>query len=230
MQPYLFPYIGYFQLVKLVDLFVLYDDVNFIKQGWINRNKILVSGKDYVFTMPLKEASSFKSIRDTQINSTLFIKWRGKFLRTIEQTYKKAPFFEAAFPLVETILNKDFTSISDYASESIIMISSYIELKTKFMSSYLYYSDTKSFDREDRLIEIIRRNGSDIYINPIGGIELYTKDSFAQKGIQLKFIKSLPIEYKQFDNEFMPWLSIIDVLMFNSVDEVNKMLDQFELI
>lgn len=230
MQPYLFPYIGYFQLVKLVDLFVLYDDVNFIKQGWINRNKILVSGKDYVFTMPLKEASSFKSIRDTQINSTLFIKWRGKFLRTIEQTYKKAPFFEAVYPLVETILNKDFTSISDYASESIIMISSYIELKTKFMSSYLYYSDTKSFDREDRLIEIIRRNGSDIYINPIGGIELYTKDSFAQKGIQLKFIKSLPIEYKQFDNEFMPWLSIIDVLMFNSVDEVNKMLDQFELI
>lgn len=230
MQPYIFPYIGYFQLVRAVDVFVFYDDVNFIKQGWINRNKILVSGKEFVFTIPLKDASSFTTIRDTQVNSKLFIKWRVKFLRTLEQSYKKAPYFEAVYKLIATILNKDFTSIADYTNESIIEISTYIGLKTKFVCSSTEYPETKSLDREDRLVEIARRNEANSYINPIGGQELYTKESFAQNGIQLNFIKSKPIIYKQFENEFVSWLSIIDILMFNSTEGINKMLDQYELI
>lgn len=230
MQPYIFPYIGYFQLIKSVDVFVFYDDVNYIKQGWINRNKILVSGKELLYTIPLKDAGSFVTIRETQISQKLFIKWRAKFLRTLEQSYKKAPYFEEVYKIIADVLKIDFTSIADLAYESIIKISNYIGLTTKFVCSSSNYSDTKLLDRESRLIEIIKRNNAVCYINPIGGQDLYKKESFFKNGIELYFIKSKQVIYKQFDNEFVPWLSIIDVLMFNRPDEVNSMLDQFELL
>lgn len=230
MQPYVFPYIGYFQLIKSVDVFVFYDDVNFIKQGWINRNRILVSGNELVFTIPIKDASSFVTIRETKVNEALFIKWRGKFLRTMKQSYKKAPYFEKVYPLITEILEKDFSSISDLATESIIKISAYLDLKTRFEYSSEKYQDTKVLERESRLVELIKRNDSDSYINPIGGQELYTKKSFAQHGIQLNFIKSKPVFYEQFENEFVPWLSIIDVIMFNSLEEIEVMLNQYELV
>lgn len=230
MQPYVFPYIGYFQLIKAVDVFVFYDDVNFIKQGWVNRNKILVAGKEFVFTIPLKDASSFTTIRDTQVNNQLFEKWKVKFLRTLEQSYKKAPFFLEIYQLISHILEKDFLSIADIANESIIRISSHLGLKTRFISSSSEYADTKSLDRENRLIEIIKRNRHIKYINPIGGRELYSKESFLKNGIELNFIKTNFSAYKQFNNDFVPWLSIIDVLMFNSTEEINVMLDQHDLV
>lgn len=229
MQPYVFPYIGYFQLIKSVDVFVFYDDVNYIKQGWINRNKILVSGKELLYTIPLKDASSFNTIRETEVNVHLFVKWRAKFLRTLEQSYKKAPYFEEVYKLIVNILDNDFTLIADLANESIIKISAYLGIITKFLCSSSDYPDTKSLDRESRLIEIIKRNNAVCYINPIGGQELYTKEFFLKKGIELSFIKSKQINYKQFNNEFIPWLSIVDVMMFNSPEEVNSMLDQYEL-
>ena len=230
MQPYVFPYIGYFQMVKAVDVFVFYDDVNFIKQGWINRNKILVGGKEFVFTIPLKDASSFVTIKGTQVNISQYEKWRTKFLRTLVQSYKKAPYFEQIFPLISSVFEQDLTSISDYACKSITSISNYLDLKTRFVLSSVSYGDTKFFDREKRLHEIIARNNSVHYINPVGGMELYKKESFALKNVKLDFIKSKSVNYQQFDNDFIPWLSIIDVLMFNSVEEVNNMLDQYELV
>jgi len=93
MQPYVFPYIGYFQLIELADVFVFYDDVNFIKQGWINRNNVLANNKSLLFTIPLNKISSFVKINEVIINENFFNKWQNKFLRTIEQSYKKAPFF-----------------------------------------------------------------------------------------------------------------------------------------
>ncbi len=231
MQPYFLPYIGYFQLIKSVDIFVVYDDVNFIKQGWVNRNKILVGGKDFVFTIPLKEASSFVTIRDTQVNASQFIKWRSKFLRTVEHSYKKAPYFLNIYPIISSILHKDMGySIADFAYESIKVFSNYLGLKTKFILSSEEYSETKNFDREKRLYHIVHQNKSTHYINTEGGIKLYDKNSFALNGIKLDFIKSKYIIYKQYDNEFVPWISILDVLMFNSIEKVNEMLDQYELI
>lgn len=230
MQPYILPYIGYFQLVKSVDLFVFYDDVNFIKQGWINRNKILTGGKELLFTIPLKDASSFATIRDTEVNVIQFEKWRSKFLKTVSLSYKKALFFDKVYPIIEDVLMHSFSSISDYACLSVEKIASYLELKTKFSLSSVDYSDTKELDREARLLEIIKRNHSDRYINPIGGQVLYEKERFATHGITLDFIKSKPIVYQQFDNEFVPWLSILDVLMFNDVAMVNQLLDQYELV
>lgn len=231
MQPYFLPYIGYFQLIKSVDIFVIYDDVNFIKQGWVNRNKILVGGNDFVFTIPLKEASSFVTIRETHVNTNQFIKWRSKFLRTVEQSYKKAPYFSNIYPIISSILHKDISySIADFAFESIKVFSNYLGLNTKFILSSEEYSETKNFDREKRLHHIIRHNKCSHYINPEGGIKIYDKHSFDLNGIKLDFIKSNFIIYEQFNNDFVPWLSILDVLMFNSVEKVNVMLDQFELI
>jgi len=230
MQPYFFPHIGYFQLIKAVDLFVIYDDVNFIKQGWINRNKILISGKEFLFTLPLKDASSFTTIRETKVNYPAYINWKGKFLKSLEQSYKNATYFEVTYKLIESVLNKDCISIADFANESFISISTYLGLKTSFQCSSINYSDTKILDRESRLISIIKTNEANVYINAIGGQSLYEKDSFAQFGIKLNFIKSNPLKYKQFEKEFVPFLSIIDVLMFNNPEEINVMLDQFELI
>lgn len=230
MQPYFFPHIGYFQLIKAVNVFVIYDDVNFIKQGWINRNKILISGRDFLFTLPLKDASSFTTIKETQVSYPAYIKWKNKFLKSLEQSYKNAAYFDDSYKLIESVLNKNCISIADFAKESIIEISNYLGLKTSFQCSSINFADTRLLDRESRLISIIKKNDANIYINSIGGQSLYEKDSFAQHGIQLKFIKSKPVQYKQFKNEFVPFLSIIDVLMFNGPDEINNLLDQFELI
>jgi hypothetical protein len=229
MQPYIFPYIGYFQLINAVDVFVFYDDVNYIKQGWVNRNKILLEGKELIFTIPIANASSFKTIRETQINKVLFDKWRTKFLKTLAQSYKNAPYFKLINILVCDVLYKDFDSIADFAIESIIKVSNYIGLNTKFDCSSIKYSETKILDKESRLIEITNANYKHKYINPIGGKDLYNKSNFAKSGVQLFFLNSKPIEYKQFGDSFVPWLSIIDVLMFNNPREIRELLNRFEL-
>ena len=229
MQPYLFPYIGYFQMIKAVDAFVFYDDVNFIKQGWINRNRILVNGNPFMFTVPLEKANSFCLIKDTLINKKFFDSWKSKFQMTLIQNYKKAPHFSEVSMLINSVFESNQSSISNFAIESVIAFSKFLELKTKFFISSTRYENI-DLERESRLLDICKKENATHYINALGGQELYIKDNFKEKGIELSFVKSNPIAYKQFDNDFVPWLSIIDVLMFNSVDEVNLMLNNYELI
>lgn len=229
MQPYLFPYIGYFQLINAVDKFIFYDDVNFIKQGWINRNRILLNNSDFTFTVPLEKANSFTLIKDTLINERFYDHWRIKFQKTIKQNYKKAPHYSAVNELVNTVLNNDSITISELAIESVIATSRYLGLKTKFAVASECYKN-KDLDRESRLVDICKEEGSTHYINPLGGKELYDKKNFAEKEIQLSFIETLPCNYQQFNNDFLPWLSIIDVLMFNSVDDVKNMLLNYQLL
>lgn len=229
MQPYLFPYIGYFQLIKSVDIFVFYDDVNFIKKGWVNRNRILVNGKDLIFTVPLNKVSQNNLINETFINLDMFGNWKEKFVQTLLFNYKKAPYYCEVERLINSVLNKKFNTISELAIESITIISKYLQLDVKFITSSERY-DNKTLEREDRLVDICVEEKASHYINALGGQELYNKESFKNKGIDLSFIKTHPIEYKQFNNEFIPWLSIIDLLMFNSIDEVNIMLAKYELV
>lgn len=228
MQPYFFPYIGYFQMINAVDVFVFYDDVNFIKGGWINRNRMLMNGSDKLFTVPLKDASSFKLIKEVEINNE--VPAYSKILTTIAQSYKKAPFFSEVFPIIESVLRSPSSTSGDLAILSIKAVNEYLGITSVLKRSSVDFADTKGLDRAERLIAICKKTGAEQYINAVGGQELYTKEYFASNGIELKFIKSEPIDYKQFDNEFVPWLSIIDVLMFNSKDEVQKMLNCFELI
>jgi hypothetical protein len=229
MQPYFFPYIGYFQMIKIVDIFVFYDDVNFIKKGWVNRNRILVNKKEFTFSVPLNKISQNVTIGETYINFEAFDNWKEKIEQTLLYNYKKSPYFLEVNELINNIFNKKYITISDLAIESIMAISEYLGFETTFLTSSERY-DNRDLERQERLIDICNKENATDYINALGGNKLYDKKSFKEKGIELSFIKALPIEYKQFDNDFVPWLSIIDVLMFNSIEEVNEMLDKYELV
>lgn len=228
MQPYLFPYIGYFQLINSVDKFVIYKDVAFIKQGWINRNNILSAGKTSLFTVPLQDASSYKLIKDTRVNDDSFPKWKEKFYRTLEVNYAKAPYFSEIFALVKNVLDKETNSISELAEESVISVCSYLGMKTNFSDSANYQNG--NLKGKDRVIDICKKENADIYINAIGGKELYSKDEFKENNIELFFLSPAKVPYKQLNDEFTPWLSIIDVLMFNSKEAITGMLTMCELV
>lgn len=227
MQPYLFPYIGYYQLIHAADKFVVYDDVAFIKQGWINRNNMLLNKQPHLFFVPVKGISSFKKISETEVDYKF--DWAKKMLLTFEQTYKKAPQFQAVFPILETVLRLKKNTISELALDSLLEVSNYLGLKTVFEKTSAIYNN-EELKAQGRVIDICLKEKATQYINPIGGQDLYSKNDFLAQGVQLNFIKTNPVTYKQFNNEFVPWLSIIDVLMFNSKEEVNVLLNQYELI
>jgi len=224
MQPYFFPYIGYWQLIHSVDTFVIYDDVNFIKRGYINRNNIFQNGSSQLITLELIGASQNKRINEISIGNNA-----NKLLKTLKQNYLKAPFYKDVFPVLEEILNNEEKKLSKFLGFSLVKISKYLNIDTKFLYSSDIKND-KTFKAQDRLIEMSKTLNATGYINSIGGIELYDKQVFSQKDINLSFLKSSEIFYKQFNNEFIPNLSIIDVLMFNSKDDIKNMLNQFQLI
>ncbi|MDI9857647.1 WbqC family protein [Flectobacillus roseus] len=227
MQPYIFPYIGYFQLIKAVDKFVIYDDVNFINRGWINRNRILVNGKDSLFTIPLKEASQNKLINEIEVNWD--DAWKSKWLKTLEQSYKKAPFFQQVKPIIEQTLGQEKAIFSEIIVENLKLINAYLGIITEIIPSSAIYQNIE-LKAQNRILDICLQEKANHYINPIGGIELYQKEVFEEKGMRLNFIKSKPVQYPQLKNEFVPWLSILDVLMFNSVEQIQTFLDSYELV
>ena len=227
MQPYFFPYIGYMQLIANSDVFVIYDDVNFIKKGWINRNSILVNNTSYLFSMPLQNVSQNKLINEIFISD--LDKWKMDLLKTISSSYKKAPFYQDVYPLIEKIISFDELNLAIYIQNSIQNLCAYLNINTKLiMSSEIVKNN--GLKGENKIIDICLQLGATQYVNAIGGFELYTKENFRVKNIDLKFIKSENIVYQQFKNEFVPWLSIIDVLMFNNVHDVKQILNQYELI
>lgn len=227
MQPYFFPYIGYFQLIKTVDTFVIYDDVNYIKKGWINRNSMLVNGNSYLFRMALQSVSQNKYINQIEIDGNS--SWKQDLLKTIAMSYKKAPFFEQVFPILESIIMFEEKNLSKFLANLLEQVCGYLKIETKIIKS----SDINKSEEvkgQDKIIEICKEIKADHYINPIGGLELYNKENFLKEKLLLNFIKTNPIEYKQFNNEFLPWLSIIDVMMFNSIEEISLFLDNYELV
>lgn len=229
MQPYIFPYIGYFQLINSVDKFVIYDDVSFIKQGWINRNRILLNCNPHIFTLPLKNASSFQAINKTELNKTLYDGWLNKFVKTLEGAYAKAPHFKEAYPLICDVLKADAENISDVARLSIKEVCNYVGLKRDFVDTSAIYNNIDLRSAE-RVIDICRKEEGKTYINPIGGQELYSKEMFSEQGLELFFVQSKPMSYGQFKCEYVPWLSIIDLMMFLSKDEILSYFDNYQLV
>lgn len=227
MQPYLFPYIGYFQLINIVDKFIIFDDANYIKKGWINRNNILVNNKIYRFNLPVMGISQNEIIKDIRILDEFQNK--KKLLKTICHAYKKAPMFKFIYPILEDIILYDNCKLSEYIENSIRVICTYLEIDTKIIKSSKL-NNNKSLRSEDKIIDICKLLNSNVYINPIGGMSLYSKEKFAQNNIELYFIKSAIVRYKQFNDEFYENMSIIDVLMFNSKERVKDFLNAKILI
>ncbi len=225
MQPYIFPYIGYFQLINAVDKFVVYDNIQFTKKGWINRNRVLVNGRDEYFTIPLKKDSDFLNVDQRKLADT-FKTDRVKLLRRINESYRKASEFNAVYPLIESVINNDEENLFAYIYQSINAVCKYLDIKTELVVSSTIPID-HNLKSQEKVIAICKALNATSYINPIGGVELYAKDVFMQNGITLNFIKTDAISYKQFDNEFVPWLSIIDVMMFNSRETIKGYLNSF---
>jgi hypothetical protein len=224
MQPYFSPYLGYFQLINSVDTFVVYDDVNFMKQSYINRNSILLNGNCHLFSIPLENAGSNRKINE--IN--LLVK-PVKLLKTLEQGYKKAPCFETFFPVVKQILEYEETNLSLFIFHSLEILNNYMGIDTRMLLSSNIEKNNE-LKGQDKVLEICRILGADHYINAIGGQKLYEASVFKKKGITLSFIKMGSVEYRQFDDIFKPNLSIIDVLMFCPRDKLRYLLLNYILI
>lgn len=227
MQPYFMPYIGYWQLMNLVDQYVIYDDVNFIKGGWINRNRILVNGAPKYFNVPMLGSSSNVLINEVRVDHNAAV--IRKSLRSIEGAYKKAPYFDIVNPMLEEILWCGEDNIAKYIEHSFRVICKYLDIRTELIVSSDLDKDT-TLKGQDKVIAICRLLGATEYYNAIGGRELYSYDAFREHGLQLKFVETKNIVYQQFDNTFQPNLSIIDMMMFNSRDKIREYLEAYTLI
>jgi hypothetical protein len=220
--------LGYFQLVQAVDHFVFYDDVMFIKKGWINRNRILMQGNEFLFTIPLEKQSQNKTIRESTVSWGK--EFPSKFMNQLDSAYKKAPNYAEVRDLVEQVLNRKFESLADLASESVQATWAYLGLEKKFYQSS-QLSVFEDFGRAERLIEITKSLGESSYINAVNGQELYEKGFFKEKGIDLHFLKPNLNPYAQGNTkEFVNGLSMIDVLMWNKKEEVVQWLGDSQLI
>jgi hypothetical protein len=223
MQPYFFPYVGYFQLIASVDRFVVYDDVAFIKNGWINRNRILTSNGVAYLTVPLSGASSFRSIRDTGCAPPAT--WRDKMLRTLAQVYARAPERNAGMAIVEKVLKEaDGQLVRDLAVSSLREVCAYAGLDVAWQDSATVYGNSDLAGVE-RVLDICRREAATTYINLPGGRSLYDSALFASRAIELKFVVPVLEPYPQpRTKEFVPGLSVLDLLMSVSRDEVKRRL------
>lgn len=215
MQPYLLPYLGYFQLMKLVDVFVYYDDVTFIKQGWINRNNILLDGKEFRFTLELQNASSFRLINEIGIGRN-----REKLYKTFSQAYSKAPCFKDASGLLYDIFHSDEYNLFRYILQTHQRIFNYLGIEINYLVSSEIDKDS-SLKGQDKVLDICKRLNATTYINAIGGQHLYSREDFKDNGIELFFIHP---------SEDLPKRSIFDVIMNNSPNVIKRMLENYELI
>ncbi len=250
MQPYFFPYIGYFQAINAVDKYILYSKLNYITEGWINRNRILkVNGEAFFIIVNVVDKSSYKKICEIKLDCNK--KWRKKILHSIYFNYKISPFFEEIYALVEQIVNYDTEYLYKINEIGIVTICNFLEIDTEIVCDNEKYSDIEEkllkVDLNDysgfpflegrkpikkvlRVIEICRREGANIFINAIGGQALYNKSEFASYNIELKFISTENFSYPQNSSYFVPNLSIIDLLMNCGRDKTKLLLDKYDLI
>ena len=229
MQPYFLPYIGYWQLLSTVDKFVIYDNIQFTKKGWIHRNRILINGIDKMFTLPLKKDSDFLNINERYLSDDSK-KQIIKTLRVIENSYSKAPFFQTVYPVIENIFLYDNKNLFEYIINSINIVKKYLNIETDIIISSSIDIDHKTLKGKNKVLAICDRLSTKTYINAIGGKDLYNVNEFKKNGIELKFLQTNNISYKQFKNEFVPNLSIIDIMMFNPVSDIKEMLNLYKLI
>lgn len=227
MQPYFFPYIGYFQLIAAVDQFVVYDKIKYTKKGWINRNRMLQNGKDVMFTLPLKNDSDYLDVCEREL--AVGFK-RDKMLNQFKAAYRRAPYFSQTFPLLEQIMRYDDTNLFSFLHNSIVKTCTHLGIATEIRISSDIAIDHE-LKNQDKVLALCEAVGASTYVNAIGGRELYSNETFGGKEIELKFIQSRPFEYAQLGDAFVPWLSIIDVMMFNSPEQVGVYVNEcYELV
>lgn len=216
MQPYFLPYIGYFQLIAAVDLFVVYDNIKYTKKGWINRNRMLVNGKEAVFSLPLKGASDALDVVEREIAADFNA---PKLMRQFEAAYARAPELARTLTLLRTVLHAPERNLFRFLLNSLQTTCAHLEISTPFRVSSTIPID-HGLKGQDKVLALCETLGATTYINTMGGMALYSREVFAARGIDLRFIRPLPLAYDQLGGTFVPWLSTVDVLMFNPRDRV----------
>jgi hypothetical protein len=222
MQPYFLPYIGYWQLINAVDKFGIYDNIKFTKRGWINRNYFLQNGKEEVFSLPLKKDSDYLDINQ-RVLCEGFPAARQKLLRRFEAAYRRAPNYIEGMDIFSMCLLYNETNLFQYLLHSIKQICLYLDIKTELIVSSTLGLD-HSLRGQERVIATCKALGATDYLNPVGGVRLYDTHTFAAHGINLSFQNPPSFSYAQFRHEFIPNLSIIDVIMFNDRDTIKRNL------
>ena len=224
MQPYFMPYIGYFQLMKAVDKYVVYDDVNYIKGGWANRNHILINGEKEMFTVTLQKASPNKLFNEIVIGDDF-----KKLMKTLQMNYSRAINFDQTMVLMERIISFPNKQLAVFIANSFREILSYLSVETEILMPSEIPKDN-SLRGKDKIIQICEILGADTYYNAVGGKNLYDQEEFREHGITLNFVDSLPQVYSQLHTrEFVSGLSMIDVLMNNTKDKVNSLLESYQI-
>lgn len=228
MQPYFFPYIGYFQLIAACERFVIYDDVQYITRGWINRNRILVRGNPCYITLPIAKASHLAPIGERYLADS-FEQDKRRLLRLFEQEYARAPYFCEVMELFRCCLAYAEPNLFRFLHHCLQRCCHYLDITTPMICSSSLQLDP-DLKGQARILAINKSLGADHYINPIGGMELYDRDEFAAEGIRVSFLKARPSPYPHFAASHVPFLSILDVMMFNPVEKIQCMLQEYDLL
>lgn len=220
MQPYFFPYTGYWQLIAAVDIFIVYDNIKYTKKGWINRNRFLLKGRDAVFSIPLQKASDSLNIVDRHLAGNFD---RAALINQLAAAYQMAPHFSNTFPLIVKIIENPADNLFEYLHASIVSICLHLDIRTRIIVSSKVDID-HTLKKQDKVIAFCSALGAATYINSIGGRELYRHEDFSAAQIELRFLEAGLSEYPQHRAPFIPWLSIIDVLMFNPINETKRLI------
>lgn len=227
MQPYFFPYIGYYQMAAAVERFLIYDDVNFINRGYINRNRLLVNGKEWYFTVPLSGASQNKLIKDVTIDMTGWERWKKGFLRTVDMNYNKALNYQVGRELLEEILMLTDDRITSLAQRSVQLLLERLGRSVHFQrTSEMGLRTDIRF--EERLMHICEQERIRYYIQAQGGTVLYSSQRWQDHGLSLQFIRPTSMEYVR-NGPFMPGLSMLDAILHVPFQELDPLLDRYEL-
>lgn len=226
MQPYFFPYIGYFQLIAASDMFVIHDDVQYIKGGWINRNRILVNNQPAWIVLPVEAA--IHSLAINQRRYVLNPSSLRKILRQIEGAYRCAPGFERVYETVNRILGFADSNVAAFNANLLRVLSSEMGIGTRMILSSEIQKD-QNLRAQDRVLAICNATAAKRYINLPGGADLYEPEEFSRRGIELQFLRSRARPYQQFGAPHVSTLSILDVMMFNNAATVSSFLKEFEL-
>jgi hypothetical protein len=248
-QPYFLPYIGYFQVIGCVDKYIIYHNLNYIKEGWIHRNRLLrVNGEPEYFKIHLENKTSFQKIDQVRVSEGDH--WRRKMIKSIYLNYKRSGYFDEVFPVISEVVEFKTSFLWEMAAFSTVRICRYLDIKTEITTDNSGYLPVEDFlqgtgylnseikemgiaeyiPKLTRILYICKKENSDHFIESPGGISLYPKEIFSAHSIKIDFLKVKEFTYKQSTDKFHPHLSIVDVLMNCGREKTKELLKEFTFL
>ncbi len=230
MQPYFFPYVGYYSLIKKTDEFIIFDTVQFIRHGWIERNRILKPNEGWQYIqVPLVKNKREVLINELEIRNSE--PWRDKLKAQLHHYKKRAPYYSDCMDVIDSCIALQTDSIVELNEKILKVTCQYFDIKFEsqiFSKMDLVINEVKEAD--EWALNISKAMGAKEYINPPGGKDFFNKEKYLQNDIELTFLGNNIQQYKQRRETFEPGLSIIDLMMFNDVTSINELIDDTKIV